>query len=69
MFDYRTASEEESLAKAKRLEGRLLGSIPGDIHSSTRRTGRAEVGHAIEAYFGIPQNSSPCPTSRGPASN
>jgi DNA mismatch repair protein MutH len=61
-FDYRTASEEEILAKAAELEGRLLGSIPGARFSAaTGGTGRAEVGHAIESHFGIPKNPSPLP--------
>ena len=52
-FDYRTASEEEILAKAAELEGRLLGSIPGThFTAATGGKGRAEAGHAIESHFG-----------------
>ena len=65
-FDYRTASEKDILAKARELEGRLLGSILGARFSAvTGATGRAEVGHAIESHFGIPPNSSPEPDFPG----
>ena len=68
MFDYRTASEEEILAEAKRLRGRLLGSLPGaTFTAASGATGRAEVGLAIEAHFGIPPNSSPLPDFPGAA--
>ncbi|MBA3363504.1 MAG: hypothetical protein H0T07_03755, partial [Actinobacteria bacterium] len=62
VFDYRTASEGEILAKAAELEGRLLGSIPGArFTAATGGAGRAEAGHAIESHFGIPKNPSPLP--------
>jgi DNA mismatch repair endonuclease MutH len=65
-FDYRTASEQEILAKAAELEGRLLGSIPGArFTAATGGTGRAEAGHAIETHFGIPKNPSPLPDFPG----
>ena len=67
-FDYRTASEEEILAKAAELEGRLLGSISGArFTAATGAKGRAEVGHAIERHFRIPPNSSPLPDFPGAA--
>ncbi len=66
MFDYRIASEEEILAEAKLLEGRLLGSIPeARFTAASGATGRAEVGHAVEAHFGYPPNSSPLPDFPG----
>jgi DNA mismatch repair protein MutH len=65
-FDYRTASEEEIVAKAAELRGRLLGSIPGArFTAATGATGRAEAGLAIESHFGIPPNSSPDPDFPG----
>jgi DNA mismatch repair protein MutH len=65
-FDYRTASEEQILAKASELRGRLLGTLPGArFTAATGATGRAEVGHAIEHYFGIPPNPSPLPDFPG----
>ena len=68
-FDYSTASEEEILAKAAGLEGRLLGSISGELASQQRRAPRVEleVGHPIERHFGIPPNSSPLPDFPGAA--
>jgi DNA mismatch repair endonuclease MutH len=61
-FDYRTASVDEILRRAEELEGKHLGEIPGaKFTASDPRRGRQEVGHAIEAWFGIPPN----PT-RGP---
>jgi DNA mismatch repair protein MutH len=66
MFDYRTASEGEIRAEAELLQGRLLGSLPGAKFSAAKgATGRAEVGHAVEAHFGIPPNSSPLPDFPG----
>lgn len=66
VFDYRTASQGEILAKAAELEGRLLGSIPGArFTAATGGKGRAEAGHAIEKHFGIPPNSSPEPDFPG----
>ena len=65
-FDYRTATPSEILAKARELEGRLLGSIPGArFTAATGALGRAEVGHAVERHFGIPPNSSPMPDFPG----
>lgn len=65
-FDYRTASEEEILAKARELRGKRLGDIPqATFEALTGGTGRGEVGHAIEAFFGIPQNSLSMPDFPG----
>lgn len=65
-FDYRTASEEEILAKARELRGKLLGDIPeATFEALTGGTGRGEVGHTIEAFFGIPQNSLSMPDFPG----
>jgi DNA mismatch repair protein MutH len=65
-FDYRTASEEEILAKARELPGRRLGDITeATFEALTGGTGRGEVGHAIEAFFGIPQNSLSMPDFPG----
>ncbi len=61
-FDYRSASEEEILARALQLESMLLGDIPGGKFTATDpRRGRQEVGHAVEAWFGIPPNPNPGP--------
>jgi DNA mismatch repair protein MutH len=61
-FNYKTATSEEILAKARELEGRVLGSLPGASFTAVSGgLGRAEVGHAIEAHFGIPRNSLPLP--------
>lgn len=61
-FDHRTATEDEILERAMLLEGMRLGDIPGMTFSSADpRRGRQEVGHAIEAWFGIPPNPSPQP--------
>lgn len=65
-FDYRTASEEEILAKARQLRGKRLGDIPeATFEALTAGTGRGEVGHAIEAFFGIPRNSRSMPDFPG----
>ena len=65
-FDYRTASEEEIVAKARGLRGKRLGDIPeATFEALTGGTGRGEVGHAIEAFFGIPQNSLAMPDFPG----
>jgi DNA mismatch repair protein MutH len=61
-FDYTTATEEEIQALAAELPGLTLGDIPGSSFTAEGPArGRAEAGRAIEAYFGIPQNSSPEP--------
>jgi DNA mismatch repair endonuclease MutH len=61
-FDYRSATEAAVLKRADLLEGRRLGDIPGvRFVSSDPRRGRQEVGHAIEAWFGIPRNAMPGP--------
>jgi DNA mismatch repair endonuclease MutH len=65
-FDYRTATPSEILSKARELEGRLLGTLPGAAFTAAEGArGRAEVGHAIESHFGIPRNSSPLPDFPG----
>jgi DNA mismatch repair endonuclease MutH len=65
-FDHRTATEDEILERAALLEGMRLGDIPGATFSSTDpRQGRQEVGHAIEAWFGIPPNPSAEPDFPG----
>ncbi len=57
-FDYKTASEAEIVELANELPGLSLGDIPGSaFESRAPQRGRAEAGHAIEAYFGIPRNS------------
>jgi DNA mismatch repair protein MutH len=56
-FDPNTASEEEILQRAAALEGMRVGDIRGArFHAIEARHGKGEVGHAIEAYFGIPPN-------------
>lgn len=61
-LDLRTATEEEILARAVLLEGMRVGDIPGiRLTSADAKRGRQEVGHAIEAWFGIPPNPSPEP--------
>jgi DNA mismatch repair endonuclease MutH len=65
-FDHRSASEADILAKAAELEGRLLGDLPGArFTAATGAKGRAEVGLAVESYFGIPPNPSPLPDFPG----
>jgi DNA mismatch repair protein MutH len=67
-FDYRTATEEEILARAFLLEGMRLGDIPGAKFTATDpRRGRQEVGHAVESWFGIPPNSTSGPDFPGAA--
>jgi len=66
MFDYRTATEAEILAKAQELKGRVLGSLPhAKFTAASGAAGRGEVGHAVEAYFGITPNPSPLPDFPG----
>lgn len=65
-LDYSSASEEEILKKARELRGKRLGDIPyATFEALTGGTGRGEVGHAIEAFFGIPQNSLSMPDFPG----
>ena len=65
-FDYRTATEDEIWEKAIELRGKRLGDIPGaTFEALTGGTGRGEAGHAIEAFFGIPQNSLSMPDFPG----
>ena len=56
-FDYRTASAGGILAKAQWLRGKTLGEIGLALPREEARRGKAEAGHIVEAYFGIPQNS------------
>jgi len=56
-FDYRTATEREILAFARTLEGKRLGDLGYGFAAVEGARGRQEVGHAIEAFFGIPRNS------------
>jgi DNA mismatch repair protein MutH len=59
-FDYRTASVEEILSRARLLDGHLLGDIVGArFTASEARRGKGEVGAAIEHHFGIPPNARP----------
>ncbi len=61
-FDHRTATEDEILARAALLEGMRVGDIPdARLRATDPRKGRQEVGHAVEAWFGIPPNPSPEP--------
>ncbi len=56
-FNPRTATEEEILERARLLKGLRVGDIPGAKFTATNpRRGRQEVGHAVEAWFGIPPN-------------
>jgi DNA mismatch repair protein MutH len=56
-FDYRTATEAEILARARLLEGHVIGDIVGArFTASEARRGKGEVGAAIEHFFGIPSN-------------
>jgi DNA mismatch repair endonuclease MutH len=65
-FDYRTATEDEILSRADLLEGMRIGDIPGArLTSSDPRQGRQEVGHAVEAWFGIPPNPTQGPDFPG----
>jgi DNA mismatch repair protein MutH len=65
-FDYRTANEAEILAKAKELEGRTVGTIPGALlGAASAAAGKSEVGLAVERHFGIPPNASPLPDFPG----
>lgn len=58
-FDYRTATADQIMTHARWLAGRSLGelnavlAVPFDLASSHKGT----VGHMVESYFGIPQNS------------
>ncbi len=57
-FDYRTATEEEILERAALLEGMRVGDLPGvNLSAIEAKRGKGEIGHAIEAYFGIPRNA------------
>jgi DNA mismatch repair endonuclease MutH len=57
-FDYRTATEAEILSLAKELPGSLVGDLTATSFTDLGAAhGKAEVGHAVEAYFGIPKNS------------
>ncbi len=57
-FDYRSANEQEILARAVLLEGMRVGEIPGAMFTSSEAArGKGEVGLAIESWFGIPPNS------------
>ena len=59
-FDYRTATEEQVLERAEHLPGMLLGHLPlARFEAVSASTGRAEVGHAVESFFGIPRNALP----------
>lgn len=56
-FHYEDATEDEILARARLLEGMKLGQLGFRFSASEGATGRHEVGHAIESFFGIPRNS------------
>jgi DNA mismatch repair protein MutH len=57
-LDYRTATEDEIRSLAQRLPGLLVGDLAGGTFTDLGAAhGKAEVGHALEAYFGIPKNS------------
>ncbi|MEA2581713.1 MAG: mismatch repair protein MutH [Actinomycetota bacterium] len=56
-FDYRTASAEAVLAKGRELRGKTLGEIGLRLPHEEARRGKSEVGHIVEAFFGIPRNS------------
>ena len=58
-FDYRSASRHEIGNRARTLEGRRLGDLEIPFVADAGAPGKAEVGHAIEAYFGIPKNALP----------
>jgi DNA mismatch repair endonuclease MutH len=67
-FDYKTSTEEQILARAALLEGMRLGDIPGAMFASTDPgRGRQEVGHAVEAWFGIAPNPMQAPDFPGAA--
>jgi DNA mismatch repair endonuclease MutH len=56
-FDHRTALESQIIGRARLLVGRRLGDIATTSWVAEALRGKAEVGHAIEASFGIPKNS------------
>jgi DNA mismatch repair endonuclease MutH len=57
IFDYRAASRDEIWERAKALEGMRLGELGASFSAIDGTSGKAEVGHAVEAHFGIPRNS------------
>jgi DNA mismatch repair protein MutH len=56
-FDYRSAPELQILTLARGLVGKRLGEIGSATWVTEALRGKAEVGHAVEAYFGIRKNS------------
>lgn len=57
-FEYETATKAEILRMAQGLPGSRLGDLTGGAFTDLGAVhGKAEVGHAVEAYFGIPKNS------------
>jgi DNA mismatch repair endonuclease MutH len=57
-FDWRRADESSIVERARRLPGLRLGQIaPAGFTSAEGVRGKAEVGHALEAWFDIPKNS------------
>ena len=56
-FDYRTATKAAILARARLLEGHVMGDIAdARFTASEARRGKGEVGAAVEHFFGIPSN-------------
>jgi DNA mismatch repair endonuclease MutH len=58
VFDYASASRSDILARARLLDGKRLGELPeARFTTGSASRSKAEVGHLIEAFFGIPRNS------------
>ena len=65
-FDTAPLPKRRSSRRHDGFVGSVLGDIPeATFEALTGGTGRGEVGHAIEAFFGIPQNSLSMPDFPG----
>jgi DNA mismatch repair protein MutH len=56
-FDYKRASAQDILKLADGLPGLTLRQAGASFAAANAVTGKAEVGHAIEGFFGIPRNA------------
>ena len=56
-FDYRVANADAIASQASRLVGNTLGEIGARFGLETAVRSKAEVGYAIEGFFGIKRNS------------
>lgn len=56
-FDYLHEDQGAILARAQELVGLTLRQTGASFETAIPSHGKGEVGHAIEAYFGIPRNS------------